>query len=80
MSNKQRKGLRPPRAAAKLDMGLSTLWARARTEPDFPEPIKIGKNTAICLETELDEFIERQIAESRGITRVSGSRKTGCQV
>ena len=79
MSDKQHKRLKPPLAAAKLGIGLSTLWTRARKEPRVPRPIKIGPTTTIFLEAELDEFLEHQSAESRGTARVPGTRKTGGQ-
>jgi prophage regulatory protein len=59
------KGLRPPKAAEKLGIGLSSLWAKAKSEPDFPKPVKLGPSTTVFLEHELDAYIEKCIEESR---------------
>jgi prophage regulatory protein len=59
------KGLRPSKAAEKLDIGLSTLWARAKTDPDFPKPVKLGPGTTIFIEAELDAWIEKRMSQSR---------------
>ncbi len=59
------KGLRPSKAAEKLDIGLSTLWARAKTDPEFPKPVKLGPGTTIFIEAELDAWIEKRMSQSR---------------
>jgi prophage regulatory protein len=59
------KCLRLAKVAEKLDCGQSTVWWKARTEPGFPQPIKLG-GTTCWLEHELDAYIEKRIAESRG--------------
>jgi len=28
--------------SAVLDAGASTIWRRAKTEPDFPQPVRLG--------------------------------------
>ncbi|PQV48771.1 AlpA family transcriptional regulator [Paraburkholderia sp. BL21I4N1] len=76
-ASKQHKGLRVGCTAAKLGIGISSVWHRAKTEPDFPLPIKIGANTTIWIESELDEYIERQIAKTRGTAHAPISSKTG---
>ncbi|MCA8051309.1 helix-turn-helix transcriptional regulator [Burkholderia arboris] len=59
------KGLRPSQAAEKLGIGLSSLWAKAKAEPGFPQPVKLGPATTVFIEHELDAYIEKCIAESR---------------
>ncbi|WP_186198162.1 helix-turn-helix transcriptional regulator [Burkholderia gladioli] len=59
------KGLRPSQAAEKLGIGLSSLWAKAKSESGFPQPIKLGPATTVFIEHELDAYIEKCIAESR---------------
>ncbi|KUY52382.1 helix-turn-helix transcriptional regulator [Burkholderia sp. RF2-non_BP3] len=59
------QSLRPLKAAEKLGMGLSTLWARVKSDPGFPQPIKLGPATTVFLEHELDAYIEKCIAQSR---------------
>lgn len=51
------RALRPARAAEKLGIGLSTLWAKAKNQADFPKPIKTGPRTTIFLEQELDAYL-----------------------
>lgn len=38
---------------------------------DFPRPIKIGPRASAWIETEVDAWIERKIAASRGELRVA---------
>lgn len=59
------KGLRPSQAADKLGIGLSSLWAKAKADTDFPQPVKLGPATTVFLEHELDAYIEKCIAQSR---------------
>ncbi|MDN7592255.1 helix-turn-helix transcriptional regulator [Burkholderia seminalis] len=51
------RALRPAKAAEKLGIGLSTLWLRAKNEPDFPKPFKIGPRITLFLEQELDAYL-----------------------
>ncbi|WP_213780114.1 AlpA family phage regulatory protein [Caballeronia sp. dw_276] len=59
------KGLRPSKAAEKLDIGLSSLWAKAKTDPDFPKPVKLGPGTTIFIEAELDAWVQKRVERSR---------------
>ncbi|MGV0130349.1 helix-turn-helix transcriptional regulator [Burkholderia gladioli] len=59
------KGLRPSQAAEKLGIGLSSLWAKAKSESGFPQPVKLGPATTVFIEHELDAYIAKCIAESR---------------
>ncbi|MPV65856.1 helix-turn-helix transcriptional regulator [Burkholderia sp. BE17] len=67
MSANSLKGLRAPAAAAKLGIGVSTLWARAKSEVGFPKPVKLSTRTTIFIEAELDAYLQKRIAESRGM-------------
>nr|WP_084199417.1 AlpA family phage regulatory protein [Noviherbaspirillum autotrophicum] len=53
----QGRAIRPAQASAKLGIGLSTLWLKAKTDPRFPKPFKLGPRTTIFLEHELDEYL-----------------------
>lgn len=75
-ASKPHKGLRVGGVAAKFGIGVSSVWFRTKTEPGFPQPIKIGPNTTIWIESDLDEFVEQQIAKTRGTTRAPITRKT----
>ncbi|WP_175837303.1 helix-turn-helix transcriptional regulator [Burkholderia anthina] len=61
------KGLRPNQAAEKLGIGVSTLWLRAKNDADFPKPVKLSTCTTIFIEAELDAYLQKRIAESRGM-------------
>jgi prophage regulatory protein len=56
------RALRPAKAAEKLGIGLSTLWAKAKNQSDFPKPVKIGPSTTIFLGHELDAYIASCVA------------------
>lgn len=78
-ASKQHKGLRVGGVAAKLGIGVSSVWFRSKTEPGFPLPVKIGRNTTIWIESELDELIEQQIVRTRATARAPGTGKTEAQ-
>ncbi|HCA9136281.1 TPA: AlpA family transcriptional regulator [Klebsiella quasipneumoniae] len=47
--------------------GYSKAWIyRLISEHRFPQPIKIGARAIAFVEGEIDEWIDRRIAESRG--------------
>ena len=47
--------------------GYSKAWIyRLISENRFPQPIKIGARAIAFVEGEIDEWIDRRIAESRG--------------
>jgi prophage regulatory protein len=58
--------IRPADAAKKLGIGLSTLWAKARYQDEFPKPIKLGPSITAFFEDELDAYITAQANDSRG--------------
>jgi prophage regulatory protein len=53
--------LRPPQAAKKLGVGLSTLWEKVRLDPEFPRPLKLSTRTTVFVEGELDGYMEKLI-------------------
>lgn len=59
------RGLRPAQAAQKLSIGLSSLWLKAKTDPDFPRPFKLSPRTTVFYEHELNEYLSRCAAKSR---------------
>lgn len=62
MSQLSQRALRPSCAAEKLGIALSTLWAKAHGDPDFPKPIKLGPRTTVFLEKEIDQWLEARAA------------------
>ena len=57
--------LRPSSAASKLNIALSTLWLRVKTDPHFPRPFKLGPRTTVFYEHELDQFLSQCAAQAR---------------
>lgn len=52
--------MRPKAAAEYLGMGLSTVWRRAKEDPDFPKPVKLGPRTTCFYTTDIVSFLDRQ--------------------
>ncbi|MBC0852589.1 helix-turn-helix transcriptional regulator [Pantoea stewartii] len=47
--------------------GYSKAWLyRLISQNRFPKPVKIGSRAIAFIESEIDEWIEQRIAESRG--------------
>lgn len=65
MSIVQGRVLRPAQAAEKLAIGLSTLWLKVKTDPDFPRPFKTGRRTTVLYESEIDAYVAACAAKSR---------------
>jgi prophage regulatory protein len=49
--------IRPKEAAKKLGIGLSTLWLKIKNDPDFPKPFKLGPNTTVLVEDQIDHYV-----------------------
>lgn len=65
VANPQGNAVRPAKAAEKLAIGLSTLWLKTKSDPDFPKPIKLGPRTTIFFENELDQYLVTCAAKAR---------------
>lgn len=59
------QGLRVQKVAEKFDKSVPWVWLQARTNPEFPKPVKVGPNTTVWLAHELDAYIEKCIEQSR---------------
>jgi prophage regulatory protein len=59
------QALRPADAAQKLGIGVSTLWKKIRTDPDFPQPIAISARITVFMEAELDAYLAACAAKPR---------------
>jgi prophage regulatory protein len=49
--------LRASEVAKKLSIAVSTVWLKARTDPEFPKPIKLYFRVTVFLEPEVDAYI-----------------------
>lgn len=65
VANPQGNAVRPAKAAEKLAIGLSTLWLKAKNDPAFPKPFKLGPRTTIFFENELDQYLVTCAAKAR---------------
>lgn len=52
------KYLRPRDAAQRLGIGLTSFWGLAKSDPTFPELIKLGTRTTVVEEHELEQWLE----------------------
>jgi predicted DNA-binding transcriptional regulator AlpA len=66
--SRSRRAVRPAIAAATLGIGLSTLWLKSSSDPDFPRPFKTGPRTTVFYEHELEEYLARCAEKSRKAT------------
>lgn len=55
-----RAALRAKQASEYLGIGLSTIWHRAKEDPSFPQPTKIGPRTTVWFTADLDAFLAAQ--------------------
>jgi predicted DNA-binding transcriptional regulator AlpA len=60
----QTNHLRPRQAAAYLGMGESTLWAKSKTDPDFPPLIRLSPRITLVTKESLDRYIELKATQS----------------
>lgn len=50
--------LRPRQAAARLGIAVSTFWAWAKSDPDFPKLVRFGSRCTSVSALALDEYIQ----------------------
>jgi prophage regulatory protein len=58
--------LRPAEVAKKLGVSRSTVW-RYTKRPDWPRFVRIGPGAVGVIESELDDWIDRQRANVQGV-------------
>jgi prophage regulatory protein len=46
-------------------MGLSSLWAKCKSDPDFPKPVKLSARTTVFFQEELDQYLNGCAARTR---------------
>lgn len=59
MQKQSPAALRPRAAAQYLGIGESSIWRKAKTDPNFPKPRKLGERVTIWMRDELDAYLER---------------------
>lgn len=59
------KILRVPQTADILGTSVPTVWRKAKTEADFPKPVKLSENVTGFVEDEVQAYLERKVAEYR---------------
>lgn len=58
--------LRLPEVKHQTGMGRSAIYAKIKAG-SFPAPIKLGKRTSAWLSSDIDVWIEQQIAASKAV-------------
>ena len=60
------KIIRDARVAEKIGAkSRATAWRKAKSDPDFPKPIKISGGITGWIEAEVDAYLERRVAAPR---------------
>jgi predicted DNA-binding transcriptional regulator AlpA len=49
--------VRPKEAAQMLGVGLSTFWLRVKTDPDFPQLIKLSPKVCVVRIADLEAYV-----------------------
>jgi predicted DNA-binding transcriptional regulator AlpA len=49
--------VRPKEAAQMLGVGLSTFWLRVKTDPDFPQLIKLSPKICVMRVADLEAYV-----------------------
>jgi prophage regulatory protein len=61
------KIIRDARTAEKIGAkSRATPWRLAKSDPDFPKPIKVSGGITGWVESEVDAWLERRVAAARG--------------
>jgi len=63
----QTKFLRPKDAAKKAGISISHLY-NLIARNDFPIPIKISKGITVFLESDIDDWIQEKVQDSRSLS------------
>lgn len=52
--------LSPRGVGEKFDRSLSWVWARLKSDPEFPRPVYLGPSQPVFIESELDAWLAEQ--------------------
>lgn len=65
------KILRDVRVAEKIGCkSRATVWRKAKADPSFPQPVKVSEGITGWIESEVDAYLARRVAEARKRERV----------
>lgn len=68
------KIIRDVRVAEKIGAkSRTTVWRKAKSAPDFPQPVSISPGITGWIEAEVDAYIARKVAEARAKKRAEVS-------
>lgn len=65
MSSKSQRLIRMHQVLERIGLGKAWVY-KLIAQRKFPQPIKIGSRSIAFLESEIDDWIDQRIAESRG--------------
>lgn len=57
-----RRALRVEKVAERIGLSVPTVWRRARLDPTFPRPFKLGPQSTAWLEHEVDAWLAQRAA------------------
>jgi prophage regulatory protein len=57
--------LRRKQVEARTGLARSTIYDRLRNDPAFPKPVSIGARAVGWIESEIQQWLDSQIAKSR---------------
>ena len=57
--------LRRKQVEARTGLARSTIYDRLRTDPAFPKPVSIGARAVGWIESEVQQWLDSQVAKSR---------------
>lgn len=63
--NSPGRGLRPKQAAQFIGISVNSLWRYARTQSDFPRPVKLSPRATIFFENELAAWLASRAKRAR---------------
>lgn len=58
--------IRLPEVQARTGLSRSTIYDRLKFDPSFPRKISLGARAIGFVESEIEEWVQNQIAKSRG--------------
>lgn len=71
------KIIRDVRVAEKIGYkSRVTVWRKAKTDSDFPQPVRISAGLTGWIESEVDAYLASKIADSRAVKEPGGTRES----